>query len=263
MDTIFRMCWTDPQYNAALKVCMDLKIFEALESKSGFVPVVELAQSTGADASLLRRLLRHLAAMGALQEQEPDSYRSTALARAILLNEVSSGPDFWFNVASPVFSTLPSFLAKTGYKVPSNPANAPWLLAKDTTDTFYEYLNKHLNDMASFANHMSGYSLDRGYWTEIYPIGRITENAVGHAPLIVDIGGGQAQDMIKLKGQLNLHPGSLVVQDLPVVIEQAKGKVEEDITLMVHDVFTTQPVKGLVFAESYQGNITNFSSYTL
>ncbi|KAF2100733.1 putative O-methyltransferase [Rhizodiscina lignyota] len=231
MDTIFRISWTDPAYNAAMKACVDLKVLDILQSRQGFVPVADLSEATGADASLLHRLLRHLAAMGAVDEQQPDSYRATALSNAMLRNEINGGLDFWFDVGTPVFSGMPSFLAKSGYRSQPVDEAGIWKAAKNTNSTFYEYMSEHPREMASFASHMSGYTSDRGVWTEIYPLERLLKGADDSSSLIVD-------------KQYGFQPGRLVVQDLPLVIEQAKLKVDKNVTLMGHDLFTAQPVKG-------------------
>ena len=60
--------------------------------------------------------------------------------------------------------------------------------------------------------------------------------------LLVDVGGGVGQDLLKFHAK---HPdlrGRLILQDLPDVVNNAK--VPEYIEAMGHDFFTPQPIHG-------------------
>ena len=66
------------------------------------------------------------------------------------------------------------------------------------------------------------------------------ENAV----LVVDVGGNQGHDLLGMRRKYPSQRGTLILQDLPEVIEKL-NLVEDGIICMQHDFFTPQPVKGM------------------
>jgi hypothetical protein len=245
MDTILRMSWQEPQFVAALKVCHDLKVFDVLAKANKFMSVEDICKclTTNVEPNLLLRLIRHLAAMGALREQVPNKYASTALTNAMTKKEVNSGLEYWYDIAAPICLTLPTFLKSTGYKEPLNIDEGNWQAARNTELPFFNWMNEHPRELASFADHMSGYTSDRGTWLDVYPIERLLHDAAPDGPLLVDVGGSIGHDIEKFQNRYPQESGRLIVQDLPDVIAHGKGKVDHAITMMEHDFFTPQPVK--------------------
>ena len=66
--------------------------------------------------------------------------------------------------------------------------------------------------------------------------------AAGSEPLLVDVGGRLGHDLIAFKQKFPHLHGKLIVQDLPVVIDDVKD-LSPGIEAMRHDFFKTQPVK--------------------
>lgn len=60
--------------------------------------------------------------------------------------------------------------------------------------------------------------------------------------LLVDVGGGIGQDLLKFHAKNPDLRGRLILQDLPDVVNNAK--VPEYIEAMGHDFFTPQPIHG-------------------
>ncbi len=243
MDHILRMSWQEPEYKAALKICIDLKIFDIIGKGADFVSVAEIAAATGAEPALLHRVLRHLASMAALRERNPDSYSLTPLTEALRKPEIASGVEYWFDIAAPTFMSLPKFLAETGYKDPVSTGSCNWQMAKNTKLNFFDYMNENPLELANFAQHMSGYTSDRGSWLDLYPADRLWYGATVNSPILVDVGGGLGHDAKKFLQRYPQHTGKVVVQDLPSVVAQAKP--DPSIEMMGHDFFTEQPVKGM------------------
>jgi hypothetical protein len=247
MDTVIRLSWQEPAFNCALKTALDSKAFDALGNhKPQFVTIEELARDTGADANLLHRMLRHLAAMGAVLEQAPGSYAATPLTEGLRKVEVSGGLDFWFDVSAPLISNLPTFLAKKGFKDPEDMDNGNFQEVRQTQLNAFEWVSEHTREMTSFANYMSGYASERGSWLDVYPVERILEGADPEAVLFVDVGGGFGHDTEKLHKRNPDAQVKLVVQDLPPVIKAGQGKVNSAIQMMAHDFFTPQPIQGMM-----------------
>ena len=62
--------------------------------------------------------------------------------------------------------------------------------------------------------------------------------------VLVDAGGGKGQDIERFRlKHPNLSPGSLVLQELPAALQTIS--VHESITVMAHNLFDEQPVKGI------------------
>ena len=243
MDHILRMSWQEPQYKAALKICIDLKVFDIIgKASADFVSVADIATATGAEPALLHRVLRHLASMAALRERDPDCYGPTPLTEALRRPEIASGVEYWFDIAAPTFLSLPKFLAETGYKDPVSVESCNWQMAKNTKLNLFDYLCQHPLEMANFAQHMSGYTSDRGSWLDLYPADRLLNGARVDSPILVDVGGSLGHDAKKFKQKYPQATGEVVVQDLPSVVAQAKP--DASVQIMAHDFWTEQPVKG-------------------
>ena len=200
MDHILRMSWQEPQYKAALKICIDLKVFDIIgKGAADFVSVADIATATGAEPALLHRVLRHLASMAALRERDPDCYGLTPLTEALRRPEIASGVQCWFDIAAPTMSSLPNFLAESGYKDPVNANPCNWQMAKNTKLNFFDYMNENPLELANFAQHMSSYTSDRGSWLDLYPMDRLWHGASVNSPILVDVGGSLGHDAKKFR----------------------------------------------------------------
>ena len=67
-------------------------------------------------------------------------------------------------------------------------------------------------------------------------------SAASYEPLLVDIGGKLGHDLMAFQQKFPHRPRKLVVQDLPVVIDDAKGLLS-GIEAMKHGFFEPQPVR--------------------
>ena len=78
-------------------------------------------------------------------------------------------------------------------------------------------------------------------WYEYYPV---EENlsVASYEPLLVDIGGKLGHDLMAFQQKFPHRPRKLVVQDLPVVIDDVKGLLS-GIEAMKHGFFEPQPVR--------------------
>ncbi|KAF4980247.1 hypothetical protein FZEAL_3706 [Fusarium zealandicum] len=64
-----------------------------------------------------------------------------------------------------------------------------------------------------------------------------------NATLLVDIGGSFGHDISEFQRKFSDSPGRLILQDLPVVIDQVT-KLDDRIERMKYDFYTEQPIKG-------------------
>jgi hypothetical protein len=244
MDTLLRIVWKEVPLAASLQICHDLGVFKVLSTSDDFMSIEQISEATnGIEPALLRRFLRHIATMGLLRQKETDLYGSTPFSKAMTEAHISSAIEFWSYVVVPSFTAASKFFEENGWRNPSDVNKTPFQMAKGTTLHFWDYLNKHPKLLASFASHMKGYASTRGSWLDVFPGQSILDGADDDGPLIVDVAGGLGQDITKFYTQFPQKAGRLVLQDLPKVIEEGKGKLDSSITAMGHDIFTPQPVK--------------------
>lgn len=98
---------------------------------------------------------------------------------------------------------------------------------------------------------MAGQRTRRASWRDpsFYPIddnlvqGARTED---DAVFLVDVGGGKGYDLQELCRKHSKLPGTLILQDIEGVIDEAEASgLNEKIIAMKHDFFTKQPIIGM------------------
>jgi hypothetical protein len=256
IEALVRICWVDQSYIAALKICKDLGVFDVLgDSKPRYMSVADITAAVARkteqhpDPAFLVRILRHLAAQGAVLGQEADDYAATPLSEALRGADVSSGLEVFFNLVVPTFSAMPTHFAITDYQEPTRGDQTCWQFGKRTSLTYFGYLQEHPKEMECFMNFMKGYSAGRGVWTDIYPFSsRVFDSAEKEGTLVVDVGGGKGHDMTKLRELYPMTSGRLVVQDLESVVSAADKEETAGVQMTAHDFFTPQPIFGKQFS---------------
>ena len=257
LDTMLRLAWQELQLIAALKTCYDLKIFSILKDTChatddpdlGYVSTADLSKATGPDPKLLARMLRHIAAMGYLsQNEDGTAWAPSRLTNAIAAGQVDGSLDFMYDVALPCLQTLPTHLAETGYADPQEDekGNGNWArhMPDDGPRNMWQFLAQNPTVGQRFGKFMGEYAADNGSWVELYPFQeKLLEDAELGRPLIVDLGGSFGHDMKKLIDAATIPSAAkIIVQDLPGVIEDAsKLPAAPNISFMAHDFFTPQP----------------------
>lgn len=142
----------------------------------------------------------------------------------------------------------PRFLKETGYKCPENPVDGLMQYAFQRKLGTFALLASQPEILHDFNTFMGNTMGARTYWFDWYPVQeRILEGVSpdSNAPLIVDVGGGKGHDLQEFNVR---YPGhNLVLQDLQPVIDDA---LDLDILIkpVVYDMFTEQPIKGMLFS---------------
>lgn len=76
--------------------------------------------------------------------------------------------------------------------------------------------------------------------------------------LLVDVGGSVGHDLSEFHRKWPSMPGRLVLQDLPEVVEQARGMfLHPRIELMAHDFFTEQSIQGKLILLPFLADMAN------
>lgn len=152
--------------------------------------------------------------------------------------------NFRYDQAAACLFHLPAYLVKTGFE---EPAGGCFRSAFNTDLDMFPWLMAHPPQMSNFNDCMAGQRLNRIEFFDIAPMEDILLKGYSEsdAPLVVDIGGNRGYDLVGLKRKYPAFNGrgKLILQDLPQVIADA-GDLDEEITKMVYDFHTAQPVKG-------------------
>jgi len=211
----------------------------------------QVAQATGAQESLVERLLRNAVSISFLT-YDPKSavYKHTHLSMPWAQPQSLASDMFSFAYDSCLAPTilLPDWL-KHNNSVASEPAgdNAgthnPLTYRHGTEGkSVFETLSQEPNTLAAFGRVLKAAASLKPF-VGIYPWERLAD-LDPQRPLFVDIGGGPGHAIAAV---LSAHPelpaSGFVLQELPKVIDAAKQSLPADVQLQSHDFFTLNPVK--------------------
>lgn len=193
--------------------------------------------------------MRCLAAHQLLIETAPDTYARTPWAVALGEDPAFAGMYglHYSKLNSPMLTNLPYFLKDNGFTNPTDGDNGNFQHLNGKGTSLFQYMGEEQPGLlASFHQAMEcRRKFNITPWPDLYPASAIIADAKPGRALIVDIGGSKGND---LKLFLDRHPRvnteSLVLQDLPTVLEGVDVTASPAIMVQPHDFFTPQPVKG-------------------
>lgn len=143
---------------------------------------------------------------------------------------------------------LPQFLKQTGYTETIDPKHTAYS-EMQTNPNHLEFFARCQTDpklYGSFSTHMADWTNYKPDWTETFDTTALLAGAdLAQGPFVVDMGGHFGVDISRvLKKHPELPAGSLILQDLPEVIADAKDKVDPKIKSLEYDLFKPQPITG-------------------
>jgi hypothetical protein len=187
-----------------------------------------------------------LAATGILSNPEPNQYAQTAFTEAFV--DTPSFPAalrYYESVQSHVLHALPQYLASLGYTNPSSGDLVCFQFAMQSSLPIFQWLAKRPDDQKDFGQLMKMYAGMQTPWVDIFPTESLLENDDGKCPLLVDLGGGLGHDIVHfVRKHQSVAGPRLILQDQAGVVAQTLLKPEVG-TVMVHDIFQPQTVKGM------------------
>jgi hypothetical protein len=240
---------------AVIRTLMKIGALQAIPLPSG-ATAQEVAEATGAQESLVERLLRNAVSVGFLiYDPRGAAYKHTHLSMPWAQPQ-SLGPDmfsFAYDSCLAPLILLPDWLQHNNSDCPSEPTgdNAgthnPLTFRHGTEGkSVFETLAQQPDTLAVFGRVLKA-AANLKPFTGIYPWERLTDSDP-QRPLFVDIGGGPGHAIAAI---LAAHPelpaSGFVLQELPKVIDLAKQFLPADVQLQSHDFFTLNPVKGAKF----------------
>ncbi|CAI6334215.1 unnamed protein product [Periconia digitata] len=251
VETLLWNIWALPTRTTALRIAVDLKIFETAVADNGSPKTNEqLAAPTGASPTLVKRVARACASMKMLDEQAPGVYAANSLTQLLAQPEYAAGIIFTFDMTQVPFANLPTYLKNNKFQNPENGVDGPFQYAHKHEGHAFHFLTAHPEIFQAFHGYVHALRTHRPSWTEMYPVqerlvqGLKTE---GDASALIDLGGGVGQTLQDFTKAVPEYNGRLVLQELPEVIGAATAMgvgADNRIELQAYDFFTPQPIKG-------------------
>jgi hypothetical protein len=236
---------------AVIRTLTHLGALQAIPHTGG-ATAQQVAQATGAQESLVERLLRQAVSAGFLTyDPQTVAFKHTHLSMPWA--EPHSLTADMFNYCHDTrlapMVLLPDWLEHNN-SIPSEPTgdNAgthnPLTYRHGTEGkSVFETLAQQPDTLALFGRVLKAAASLKPF-VGIYPWERLADSDP-QRPLFVDIGGGPGHAIAAiLAAHPELPPTGFVLQELPNVIELAKKSLPADVQLQSHDFFTPNPVRG-------------------
>ncbi|KAI4643340.1 uncharacterized protein J4E79_011281 [Alternaria viburni] len=248
-EAVFRVTFNEPGHYLAIRLALQWGVFEALgDVGEKEVSCERIAEGAGADARLVARFLRHLAANGTIREVDHDAYASTRLSASLRQKSFKNAVHFMFDDFYNVGWRVPSFLDSISHCNPSNINNGPFQHAHGFSNkSLYTYFNEDAAMGERFGGMIQMYNAGKPFFWEdgYYPFrerlvegGPVSDEEV----LLVDIGGGDAGDLGLLRKALGEDvKGRLVLQELKHIVDRSE---QDGFEAHVGDWNEVQPIKG-------------------
>ncbi|KAI1744414.1 S-adenosyl-L-methionine-dependent methyltransferase [Xylaria scruposa] len=211
----------------------------------GSISYGDIAQKTGMNEQMTRRLVRHAMTMRIFHEPEPGMVAHTQASKLLQSLEVNAFMRFHPDIGWPTSVKMIDALKK--WPGSQEPNETAFSLANNENISIYDVFTREPERALDFASGMRAFgSLSK------FHIDRVVEaydwESLGQATL-VDVGGSQGGLAIAVaKEHRKLR---FIVQDMAKVVEGAHAAVPADfqnrISFMAHDFFTLQTVTADVY----------------
>ncbi|KAK5658196.1 hypothetical protein OQA88_2169 [Cercophora sp. LCS_1] len=244
-ETVLRHVGAETATFYMITLGVDIGLFAALAKNHGSPKkAVELSKTLNFSLDALRRILRHLAAVGHLHEAGPDEYKPNNFSLALSIPLIANGYPMYRDIVLPPMQNLHKWLATKSYATPTTAVDNPYTFGHQTHMSMFEHMASLPRSNAQFNDHMGAYRLGRPPWHAFYPLP--TTKTDPSSPLLVDIGGSLGHDLLSLRESHPNLTGRLILQDTAAVLSSAPHTTlsSAGIEAMPHDFFSPQPVKG-------------------
>lgn len=251
VESLLWNIWALPTRTVALRVAVDLKLFETAVSDNGSPKTNEqLAAPTSASPTLVKRIARACVSMNMMDEQAPGVYVPNSLTQLMAQPEYAAGVIFTFDMTQVPFAKLPTYLKENKFQNPENGVDGPFQYAHKHQGHAFGFLAAHPEIFQAFHGYVHALRTHRPAWTEMYPVNeRLVQGlkTEGDSSALIDLGGGVGQTLQDFVKAVPEYTGRLVLQELPEVIGAATAMgvgADKRIELQAYDFFTPQPIKG-------------------
>lgn len=231
-----------------IRVAQGMGIFDAfVETKGAQLTLQELSSKIEGDDKLLKRVMRFLCAHRIFKEVAEKTYQPLPLAMSFGTGSVPGDMIKHFHACMQASAKIFAYFEERGYKNPNDAYDAPFQLAYNTKEHYFDWLKKNPEAQESFNAVMTTSQRFRGEdWFEVFPVTeKLKLNAsASERALLVDIGGGVGHDLIAFRNRFPELTGKLILQDLPQVIDAIREPLPDGVIAVGHDMFKPQPIQG-------------------
>ncbi|KXS99229.1 hypothetical protein AC578_6893 [Pseudocercospora eumusae] len=232
---------------------IDLHLFQALTAKQDKDWTVrELALETGADETLLYRILRCLTSYGMISQNPDNTFTASNITRNLCLPNFQAGIKHYSLTMTKAYQAIPKFLARTNYRNPLSATSTPFNLAYDTELPVFEWRKHNPENAKAGQAFMAAQRMgQRSVWDGRVPVKDLTlseEDITSGRIMFCDVGGGMGHQCIDLRKHQPGLKGKMVTQDLSLAQDMIPASTRDemrllDIDIIPHDFMTEQPVK--------------------
>ncbi|KAJ5173353.1 hypothetical protein N7492_005946 [Penicillium capsulatum] len=232
--------------NISIRVAVENRFLHAIVAREGPIAATEIAEETNSDQLLTVRVMRVLTAIGLCDEVDHELYAANDKTRFKVLPGSIAAEKHHFDLDFGMGGKLVEYMRGPGIQQFADEPDAVTLFKyAHGTDVIFGLLEKNAEQKQAFDDYMAARRIDNMLqWFDIYPAAqKLGMREYPDAVLMVDVGGGPGQELVRFKER---HPeirGRFVLQDLPLTLERIE-KLPEGVEAMDYDFFTPQPVKG-------------------
>ncbi|TGO29904.1 hypothetical protein BPAE_0010g00660 [Botrytis paeoniae] len=231
------------------RIAVDLNLFEHIVEYEP-VNIAKLAELSGAEELLIKRILRPLSSTNFVKEVAEETWGTTPVTKAMTQKGIAAGHRMLFATSMLAALHAPRYFLETSHTSPTNPHDGLMQYAHGTKLQSFDYFGTMPGNVLGDFNTFMGNTMGaRKYWLDWWPVEeRVFEGVEGaDNALLVDVGGGKGHDVMAFEkkfGGREKGVGRLVLQDQPHVLEEiGEGELGEGIEKCGYDFFTEQPVK--------------------
>ncbi|CZS93310.1 related to O-methyltransferase [Rhynchosporium agropyri] len=207
-----------PVQNATIRLAVEMGLPHALvEAKE--MSADELAAKSGADKTMIVRVIRVLAAMDLVDQIGDEQYQANPSTEALASTTWTSGVRFIHDTLAPTYAKVVDYYRDTGFRSSDKTAMS-YAVGTD----FWKFLNERPSLHQDFHNYMRGRKEHSPRWLDYFPVSTQVGDlsTATDAATLVDIGGNLGHDLKLFREKCPEIPGRAVLMDLPEVVRGNK-----------------------------------------
>ncbi|EHK22117.1 uncharacterized protein TRIVIDRAFT_230740 [Trichoderma virens Gv29-8] len=241
LDTIQRLVYLALPLTA-IRIGIDLDLFNYLVNNKAPATVSELATKTGAAPVLLARILRYLASTGIIKETGKDTFTYNNITEAITFPGAAGAFYNYFYTTYPVWQELPGWLKEHKYQDVEDNTNTPLQKAHKTDLPFFSWMLTQPETLAHFNQYMSVRHTGKKQWHEVYPLEDKIQGLAPEQVFFVDVGGGIGTQSRALRKKYPDPKARIILEDTPDTVAQAVPF--PDVERLPQNIFDPQAIIG-------------------
>ncbi|KAL4913952.1 S-adenosyl-L-methionine-dependent methyltransferase [Aspergillus aurantiobrunneus] len=245
-DNVYHQIYSTNQA-MCVRMGIDLEIFSTLSKASGPVTLNELAAVTGADPFMTERVLRVLAGIEYVAEQDVHVYTPTRMTHQMTDRCSIAMVKFIYDFGVSAAAKTPEFLRKHDYAFLSGVTSGPFQYAHNHSLPMWEWMAEDEERLDLQNSFMEADRGSRPPWVDWFPVEQelLRPRSVSGGDedvFMVDVAGGRGHDLQLFKERFPQVNGRFILEDVPHVLEQSVYGLQAE--KLAFDLFKSQPVKG-------------------